>query len=340
MMKREVYRVVKPGSISGLVRREEELKPPNEDEVTVHIRAIGLNFADVFSIFGLYSATPKESFIPGLEYAGEVIAVGKKVKNYKEGDKIYGTTRFGAYVTHLNIHTDTIFPLPNDWSFAEGAAFPVQALTAYYALIPLGNIQKSQTILIHSAAGGVGLLANQIAKKWNAYTIGMIGNESKIPILKNAGYDDYILRSASFKKDLERILHGKRLDLVLECTGGHYFYDSYEALSPMGRLITYGSAVFTPTSSKRNWLRIAYQYLIRPKIDPLAMISENKSVMGFNLIWLWNEIETLKKHFDALRDLNLSPQVIGDTFSFENLIDGVEKFQKGNTFGKIIINVP
>jgi alcohol dehydrogenase len=340
MMKREVYRVVKPGSIAGLSRREEDLSPPNDEEVTVQVRAIGLNFADVFSIFGLYSATPKGTFIPGLEYAGVIIAKGKNVKNYKEGDSIYGTTRFGAYATHLNILTDYIFPLPKNWTFAEGAAFPVQALTAYYALIPLGNIQKSQTILIHSAAGGVGLIANQIAKKWNAHTIALIGHESKIPMIKNAGYDDYIIRSSSFKSDLDKILAGKRLDLVLECTGGRYFQDSYDSLSPMGRLITYGSAVFTPTSSRRNWFRIAYQYLVRPKIDPLAMISENKSVMGFNLIWLWNEIETLKKHFEALRDLNLSPQVIGDTFSFENMTDAIEKFQKGNTIGKIIIHVP
>lgn len=338
-MQREVYRVLKTGSLSGLIRREEQLSPPNDEEVTVQVRAIGLNFADVFSIFGLYSATPKGTFIPGLEYAGEVIAIGKNVKDYKVNDKIYGTTRFGAYATHLNIHTDYIYPLPKNWTFAEGAAFSVQALTAYYALVPLGNIQKDQTILIHSAAGGVGLLANQIAKKWNAYTIALIGNESKIPVIKNAGYDDYIIRSSSFKKDLIRILDGKSLNLVLECTGGRYFQDSYDALSPMGRLITYGSAVFTPSSSRRNWFRIAYHYLNRPKIDPLAMISDNKSVMGFNLIWLWNEIATLKKHFHALGELNLSPQVIGDTFSFENMTDAVEKFQKGNTIGKIIIHV-
>jgi NADPH:quinone reductase-like Zn-dependent oxidoreductase len=338
-MNREVYRVIKPGSLHGLSRREEELSSPNEDEVTVQIRAIGLNFADVFSVFGLYSATPKGTFIPGLEYAGVIIAKGKNVNEFKEGDFIYGTTRFGAYATHLNINKDYVYPLPKDWSFAQGAAFPVQALTAYYALIPLGNIQKSQTVLIHSGAGGVGLLANQIAKKWNARTIALIGNESKQHIIEKAGYDDYIVRSPNFKSDLERILSGKRLDIVLECTGGQYFQDSYNLLSPMGRLITYGSAVFTPTSSQRNWFRIAYQYLMRPKIDPLSMISENKSVMGFNLIWLWNEIDVLKKHFDGLRELNLSPQVIGDTFSFENLTDALEKFQKGTTIGKIIINV-
>ncbi|MDZ4724569.1 MAG: zinc-binding dehydrogenase [Leptospira sp.] len=339
-MQREVYRVIKPGSIQDLSKRIEELPPPNDDEITVQVRAIGLNFADIFAIYGLYSATPKESFVPGLEYAGVIIAKGKNVKKFKEGDSIYGTTRFGAYATHLNINQNYIYSLPKDWSFAQGASYSVQALTAYYALVPLGNIQKSQTILIHSGAGGVGLYANQIAKKWNAYTIALIGSESKIQMIKNVGYDDYILRSSHFKNDLMKKLSGKRLDLVLECMGGHYFQDSYDLLSPMGRLITYGSAVFTPQSSYRNWIKIAYQYLIRPKIDPLKMISDNKSVMGFNLIWLWNEINELKKHFDALQSLNLRPQVIGESFSFENMKDALEKFKKGNTIGKIIINVP
>ncbi|TGN17200.1 synaptic vesicle VAT-1 family membrane protein [Leptospira idonii] len=338
-MNREVYRVVKTGSLQGLKRMQEELPPPGEDEVTIQTKAIGLNFADVFSIFGLYSATPKGSFIPGLEYAGVVIAKGKNVKEFKIGDSVYGTTRFGAYSTHLNVGKNYVFPLPKKWNFAQGAAFPVQALTAYYALIPLGNLQKSQTVLIHSAAGGVGLLANRIAKKWNAFTIGLVGDDTKHSLLKEEGYDVCITRSSSFQQEMKQILSGKRLDLVLECTGGRYFQDSYELLSPMGRLITYGSAVFTPGSSHRNWFQLAYHYLRRPKIDPLSMISENKSVMGFNLIWLWNEIDVLKKHFASLNELHLAPQRIGEEFSFDDFNLALEKFRSGKTIGKVVVTL-
>ncbi|GBF51588.1 oxidoreductase, zinc-binding dehydrogenase family protein [Leptospira ryugenii] len=338
-MQREVYRVIQPGSLSGLKRRSESFEQPKDNEISVRIRAIGLNFADVFSVYGMYSATPKEPFIPGLEFAGTVIEVGNDCKTFRKGDEIFGTTRFGAYATHINIDERYVFPLPKDWSHRAGAAYPVQALTAYYALHVLGDLQSKQTILVHSAAGGVGLYANQIAKKQNAYTIALIGSEAKIKTIQDAGYDDFIIRGPNFRKDLEEKLNGKRLDLVLECTGGRYFSDSFDLLSPMGRLITYGSANFTPRSSSRNWIHLAFQYLNRPKIDPLAMISANKSVMGFNLIWLWNEIDVLQKHFNALNALKLYQQVIGDTFSFENLPEALKKFKNGNTIGKIIIDV-
>ncbi|TGN09838.1 synaptic vesicle VAT-1 family membrane protein [Leptospira ilyithenensis] len=338
-MKREVYRVVKTGSLQGLKRMEEELSSPAKDEVTIQVKAIGFNFADVFSVFGLYSATPKESFIPGLEFSGIIISKGEDVKDFRIGDSVYGTTRFGAYATHLNIQKDYIFALPKAWSFEEGAAFPAQALTAYYALLPLGNLKNSQTVLIHSAAGGVGILANRIAKKWNAFTIGLVGNESKYSILQEEGFDAYLTRSKAFKQEMKRILLEKRLDLVLECTGGQYFSDSYTLLSPMGRLVTYGSAVFTPSSSHRNWFKLAYHYLTRPSIDPLSMISDNKSVMGFNLIWLWNEKLELKKHFSSLSELNLSPQRIGEVFSFDELIPALDYFRSGKTIGKVVVRV-
>ena len=143
------------------------------------MKAIGLNFADLFAIQGLYSATPKESFIPGLEYSGIIIKKGNDVNDFQVGDKIMGAIRFGAYTTHLNIDQRYILKLPEGWTFEEGASFIVQSLTAYYSLVELGNIKPNYTVLIHSAAGGVGIYANRIAKKFNAFTIGTIGSESK-----------------------------------------------------------------------------------------------------------------------------------------------------------------
>ncbi len=191
-MKRKVYRMNKAGSINSLKLIEENLPEPNENEVTVEVKAIGLNFADLFAIQGLYSATPKGSFIPGLEYSGIVSNAGSKVKEFKAGDKVMGAIRFGAYATHLNIDYRYILKLPENWSFEEGASFIVQSLTAYYSLVELGNIKANYTVLIHSAAGGVGICANRIAKKFNAYTIGTIGSESKRNFLINEGYDEVI----------------------------------------------------------------------------------------------------------------------------------------------------
>ncbi|HNE30414.1 MAG TPA: alcohol dehydrogenase catalytic domain-containing protein, partial [Saprospiraceae bacterium] len=120
------------GSLADLRLQEFELPAPSANEVSIAVRAIGLNFADVFAIWGLYGATPKGEFTPGLEYAGEVLAVGEGVGHLRPGDRVMGVTRFGAYTTHLNIDARYAIPLPADWDFATGAAYLVQTLTAYY----------------------------------------------------------------------------------------------------------------------------------------------------------------------------------------------------------------
>ncbi len=338
-MIRSVYRVDTKGSLDSLERREEELSSPEDHEVTVEIRAIGLNFADIFAIQGLYSATPKGSFIPGLEYSGKIIAVGKKVKKFRKNDKVMGVTRFGAYADYINIDQRYIFPLPPRWTFEQGAGFLVQGLTAYYALLPLGDLKKGQNVLIHSAAGGVGIYANRIAKKFGAWTLGTVGNHSKIALLEKEGYDAWIIRSSRFPEELESALAGKELHLVLECIGGKIFSASYEALSPMGRMIVYGSASFMGQGARLNWLTLAWRYMTRPKVDTLAIVSENKAVMGFNLIWLYEKIDELTIHLKNLHKLNLAPPHIGSVYPFVDLPDAVRHFQTGNTTGKVVITV-
>jgi NADPH:quinone reductase-like Zn-dependent oxidoreductase len=132
----------KAGAIKDLKLATEVLTASKEDEVCVEVKAIGLNFADIFAIQGLYSATPKGSFIPGLEFSGEIIAIGSAVEEWRVGDRVMGATKFGGYVSHINIHYNYVIPLPSDWSFEQGAGFLVQGLTAYYALTALGNLQK------------------------------------------------------------------------------------------------------------------------------------------------------------------------------------------------------
>ncbi|EMY77895.1 oxidoreductase, zinc-binding dehydrogenase family protein [Leptospira weilii serovar Ranarum str. ICFT] len=338
-MQRTIALVGKKGSLENIRLETETLPEPDENEVQIEVCSIGLNFADLFAIQGLYSATPKGSFIPGLEYSGIVISTGKKVKNVKKKDKIMGVTRFGGYVSHLNIDSRYVFKLPSKWDFDQGAGFLVQGLTAYYALVVLGDLKKGQTVLIHSAAGGVGILANRIAKKFGAFTIGSIGSSSKIDLLKKEGYDKQIVRSGRFKKDLQESLSGKELDLVLECIGGKIFQESYDVMAPMGRMIVYGAADMMGGGSGVNWPRLVYKYLSRPKLDPMRMVSDNKAVMGFNLIWLYEKVEKLTGHLNDLVKLNLSPPHIGKTFPFEKIDEALKYFQSGASVGKVVLKV-
>ncbi len=338
-MQRKVYRINKAGSIKNLLFVEENSDEPKSNEVCVKVKSIGLNFADLFAIWGLYSATPKGSFIPGLEFAGVILKKGSEVKNFEVGDKIIGLTRFGAYATHLNVSSDYVFKLPQDWSFEEGASLLVNSLTAYYALKVLGDIKNNKTVLIHSAAGGVGIYANRIAKKYNAFTIGTIGSESKINILKSEGYDEIITRKGNFKQQLRAALANRSLDIVLESIGGKIFKDSYSLLSPEGRLITFGSANFATPGSRPNPFKLIYKYLTRPKIDPMKMIDTNRAVMGFNLIWLWEKKNELKNYFNEIQELDLPKPIVGKIFSFSDLNKAVQYLQSGKSVGKVVINI-
>ena len=338
-MKRTVYRIKKAGSLKKLKSRYEDLAPPAVDEVTVEVKAIGLNFADLFAILGLYSATPKGSFIPGLEYSGIVLETGKDVENYKSGDRIMGTIRFGAYATHLNINHHYILKMPEEWSFEESAAFMVQSLTAYYALVELGNLKINNTVLIHSAAGGVGIFANRIAKKFNAFTIGTIGSEFKKEFLKNEGYDKVIVRDKHFKNQLSEVLGNRNLNIVLDCIGGKIFRDSFNSLAPSGRIIIYGGAQFMSKSSTPNYFKIIPKFLFRPKVDPLSLSNTNHSVMGFNLIYLWDKPNELKNMLLEILNMNIKPPHIGKVYSFDDLIEALKFFQSGNTIGKIVVKI-
>ena len=340
MPKRQVYRMPIAGSIKNLKLTTEKLGPPQANEVCVQVKAIGLNFADIFAMQGLYSATPAGSFIPGLEFSGEIIAVGAAVAEWKVGDKVMGATKFGGYVSHLNIHHRYVIPLPADWSFEEGAGFLVQGLTAYYALTQLGNLQKGMTVLIHSAAGGVGILANRICKKYDAYTIGSVGQANKVNfLLQEEAYNAVIVRDNNFYQQLVKTLNGRPLLLILECIGGKILQQGWQALAPMGRMVVYGNASFTSHGDKPNYPRLIWKYLKRPKIDPLRLPTENKSLMGFNLIYLYEQTDMMHQMLSELQALQLKPQHIGHVFPFEEMHKAIHQFQSGKTVGKVIVKL-
>jgi alcohol dehydrogenase len=335
-MIRQSYRLT-AGNLGNMKIETDTLPDPAENEVSVQVKAIGLNFADIFAIWGLYSATPKGVFTPGLEYAGVVCKTGKSVTRFREGDRVMGITRFGAYTTHLNIDQRYLAPLPETWSFEQGAAYPVQALTAYYGMVVLGDLQKGQTVLIHSAAGGVGLWAGRIAKKFDAYTIGTIGSASKLDFLKAEGFDRVIVRNPqTFKADLSNALDGKPLHVLMECIGGKIFQAGYEALAPMGRAIIYGSARYAHTGNRPNFLKIVWKYLWRPKIDPQAMTNRNVGVFGFNLIWLYENVELMNRLLVEIEALQLEKPYVGHVFEFNQLPDAIRLFQGGSTMGKVV----
>lgn len=330
---------LRAGSLADLQARPVELPPPAAGEVSVAVRAIGLNFADIFAIWGLYGATPKGEFTPGLEYAGEVTAVGAGVAHLRPGDRVMGVTRFGAYATCLNIDARYLLPLPAGWDFPTGAAYLVQTLTAYYGLTTLGALQRGQTVLIHSVAGGVGLQALKIAKAYDCFAIGTVGSADKTDFVQKQGCDRVIVRGKNFENDLKNALGDRPLELVMDSVGGRFFSIPFRLLAPMGRVVVYGSARYASVGDRPNKFRLLYHWWTRPKIDPQKLPETNKGVLGFNLIWLYERAALMHGLLQELEALALKPPHVGHVFPFEKMREAILLFQSGKTVGKVVVTV-
>lgn len=339
----------KAGSLKRLAMVTEPLLKPVTGDVQVAVKAIGLNFADIFACLGLYSATPEGPFTPGLEFSGIVTALGEAnpemPHDYRIGDRVIGMTRFGAYTSCINVSHHYLQPLPADWTFEQGAALPVQGLTAWYGLHELGNLAENQVVLVQSAAGGVGLQAMELIAKRKACAIAVIGSEEKAAVLaERAGVEPsrIIIRGKRFKSDLQRTLKQLSrdgLDLVFDAVYGKYFYPAYQALNPMGRYILYGAADMMSRGSRPNYLSIIPKYLMRARLDPLNMISDNRSLMGFNLIWLWQEIDLLHRILGEFLNSRPNPPYIGHEFEFKEAPAAMRFFQAGQSIGKIVLKI-
>jgi len=348
MNKREVWRISRAGSLDRLGRIAESLADPAQGEARVRVHAVGLNFADLFACLGLYSATPRGGFIPGLEFAGVVEALGPGTdpSTLHPGARVFGLTHFGAYATALNIDLRYLRPCPTDWDFADAAAFLVQGLTAWYGLLELGGLKRGAAVLLHSAAGGVGLNALQILTAHDARVVATIGRPAKRDFLiERFGLlpDQIIVRD---RRDFGRQLDGALgalgvdgLDLVLDAVAGPYFRPAYDRLRPEGRMVVYGAADLMPKGARPDYVRLALRYLRRPRLDPLRMIAENKSVMAFNLIWLWEQVDRLPRVYDQLSRFVQRPPLVGRRFHFADAPAALRHLQSGESIGKVVMEV-
>lgn len=338
-MKRTVWHTPKAGAIDRLKLHEQTMLKLANGKIRIQVRSVGLNFADIFAITGLYSATPQGAFIPGLEFSGEVIEVAETGSGhtYKVGDVVMGVTRFGGYASKIDIEPEYLTPLPKDWNFQQGAAYLVQTLTAFYALTELGNIKANQNVLIHSAAGGVGLQAMKLVKAMGANPIGTVGSSTKAEFLKTLGFTEVYVRQKHFDHQLSQ--EKRQFDLVLDGIGGAVQQASFNALKPMGRLVVFGAAEFTPGKNRPNYLKAAWQFLKRPKYDVMDMISENKSVMAFNLIWLWQQVDYLTELIQRMQDYQISAPYVGHEYPFDRAHDALHCLREGQSIGKVVLNI-
>lgn len=211
------------------------------DEVLVDVQATAVNRADLLQARGLYPPPPGVSDILGLEIAGVISAVGKRVAGWKVGDRVLALVPGGGYAEQAAVHYQMLLPLPPDWSFARGAAVPEVWLTAFLNLFIEGGLQKGETVLLHAGGSGVGTAGIQMAHVCGATVFVTAGSKAKLAACREFGADLAInYKQQDFLAEVNRATREKGVDLILDPVGGAYLGKNLLALAENGRLVNIG----------------------------------------------------------------------------------------------------
>ncbi len=217
-----------------------ELPAPGTGEVRVRMRAASLNFPDVLMTQGKYQLKPPLPFVPGMEGSGEVIAVGERVREVRVGDAVVVASRFGMFAEEVNVPATMVRPKAAAMTWAEAASYPAAWLTAYVALVRRGALQRAETLLVHGAAGGVGMAAVDLGLLLGATVIATAGSQDKLAVLKARGAHHVIDYRGGFRDEVKRITHDKGADVIYDPVGGDVFDESVRCVAFDGKLLVIG----------------------------------------------------------------------------------------------------
>jgi NADPH2:quinone reductase len=297
-----------------------ELRPKM---VRVRNHAVGINFADNFFRQGNYLVKPKLPDTPGMEGAGTIDEVGPEVTHLKPGMRVVGIG-LKTYAEYSLFYENQTIPLPDFVSFEEGVAFPIQTLTAWFMIHVSHHLTPGQTVLVHSAAGGVGLVAIQIAKAAGARVIGTVSSNSKIEIAKQYGADEVInYETQDFAKEVMRLTAGKGVDLNLDAVGKPTFEKGLECAAPFGHIILYGRAGGPPD-----------------KLDVNRLFPKALKVSGFVLFTASSQHELMQRGTEACFNLMKEGKlkmVIGKTFPLEQAPEAHRFMESRQSVGKLVL---
>jgi NADPH:quinone reductase-like Zn-dependent oxidoreductase len=305
---------------------------PGPGQVLIDVHAAGINFADIMARVGLYPEAPRPPCVVGYEVAGTVAAVGEGV-DLKPGSRVMAPTRFGGYAERAVAGADGVVELPAELSFESGAAVPINYVTAWEALIRASNLQPGEKVLIQAAAGGVGIAATQIAKRHGAEVWGT-ASPGKHEAIRGFGVDhpvDY--RRPGWERDVPK------LDVVMDALGGQSFRRSYDLLRAGGRLVCFGAAGVI-SGEQRNLIAAARTALRMPRFNLIKQMSQSKSVIGLNVLSLWDELGSAERWTgplsEMLADGTIQP-VVSETFTFERAADAHRFITERRNVGKVVL---
>jgi NADPH:quinone reductase-like Zn-dependent oxidoreductase len=318
----------------GVLQVQEKPDPElGAGEVRIDVAASGINFADVMARMGLYPDAPKTPCVVGYEVAGTILELGDGVQGLSHGQRVVAGTQFGGYASQVVAPAGDVIALPDELSFEQGAAIPVNYGTAWAGLIGYGNLQPGERVLIHSAGGGVGIAATQIARRVGVEVYGT-ASPGKHARCEELGVDHAIDYTQS---GWERGL--PKFDVILDAVAGKSFRTSYSLLRPGGRLVAFGASALV-TGQRRNIVTALRTVIRMPRFNLIKQMSESKAVIGLNMLTLWKDHGTLEPWIGPLREMlddgTVKPVVAGD-FSFEDAGAAQSMITERRNVGKVVL---
>ena len=333
--------ISKAGPPEVLVVKEAPDPRPSPGELRIRVEASGVNFADIMGRLGLYPDLPRIPVVPGYEVAGRVDAVGAGVDLGWVGRDVFASTHFGGYADTVCAPQAQVFPRPSNMSAEQGASIPTNYLTAWQLIVVMGGLKKGETMLVHSAGGGVGIAATQIAKHIGGKVIGT-ASAGKHDELRALGVDHLIdYRTEDFEQRARDITGGRGVELILDAVGGDSLRKGYRLLTPTGRLGVFGASS-AANKKAAGYLGMVSMLAKTPwvQFNPLSLMNANKGVFGVNLGHMWSEFDRVRPWMDQLIGLwdigEIKPK-IAKVFTFDEAAAAHHFIQDRKNLGKVLL---
>ena len=313
---------------------------PEAGQVRVRARAVGLNFAEISARQGLYPDAPKPPCVVGYEGAGVVDAIGAGVSRWSVGDRVVFASRFGGHSEAVCVGQGQLFRMPPSMSFEEGAAMLVNYLTAYHMLFVVRRIRPGDTVLIHSAAGGVGTAVLQLCRTVRDVTTIGTASAKKHDFARSQGADHVIdYRTEDYVAAVKKLTSGRGVDVVLDALGGPDWRKGYSLLAPGGLLVAFGLANASG-AGKRSLTRALGQIVRQPLFNCMTLMNDNRGVSGVNMGHLWDDVAFIAGEAEALVTLYSEGKIkphIGGVFPFSRVAEAHAELENARVVGKIVL---
>jgi synaptic vesicle membrane protein VAT-1 len=320
--------------------RESPIPEPQRGQILVRVKAIGLNFADVFARLGVYPGTPAAPFIPGLEFSGDVVEGGSGGGRFSGGERVMGYSRHGSHAEYLAVNENLVAEIPPSMNYREGASFLATYLTAYHGIVRLANIRRDEKLLIHAAAGGVGIATVQLAKHLGVEVFATAGTDEKVRVVQAQGAHHVVnYVTHDFAPEVRRLTDNYGVDVVMDSVGGDTFRKSWQLLAQMGRYVLFGVSSVAGKGAL-NRLKAAGVFSLMKPIFPPSLIGANKGIFGFNLGTLVGREGYFREATTELLRIYAAGALkpfIGRVYPFDQIVEAHRTLQTRQSVGKVVV---